>query len=514
MVGQRPKMLRPMQYLKGPGFEDFVVLVMAVLAVTFFFSDSIHWIFALALALPLFFGTLPKLRLIAEMNRRMADKRKHQPQKESQFTAASKRIRDGTLRRLQGMGLAPLNLNIPNFRLTRTKSPRSACAAPPRSTCSISEPSSPRSVTGGEAKPPRSPIMSPEALSRRLNERLHFNGNKHEFFSRTKFAGCLREDECDELFKLFEWVQCSEGDTLFNTGDSSESGLYMLVEGRLGVYMKDDLNAAKDFLSYHMLPGDSIGDTQLLAREDTSRLCSVRAEEGSVVMQLTRARFRSFCTRHPDGLLLFLRFVLGRLHRVSHFVLAEFLSLPHLQDGQPDCLLLPPDSKLPELFAGSLSSCVSELGEEEELYSACPKHLFVLLQGSVRITSKGKPNDSCREMKSPCVIGARAFWTAVEPDEEARAGKGARVAKLDLDAMLELAGEAPEDTVHLVLVTSDVLLPVIHQFISLGLSRHWVSAGERVFEEGDEADGLYLLITGRVRLWQASNNVTDRKSVV
>eukprot|EP00961_Rhodomonas_salina_P122606 1651453-Rhodomonas_salina.2 len=102
MVGQRPKMLRPMQYLKGPGFEDFVVLVMAVLAVTFFFSDSIHWIFALALALPLFFGTLPKLRLIAEMNRRMADKRKHQPQKESQFTAASKRIRDGTLRRLQG----------------------------------------------------------------------------------------------------------------------------------------------------------------------------------------------------------------------------------------------------------------------------------------------------------------------------------------------------------------------------------------------------------------------------
>ena len=36
--------------------------------------------------------------------------------------------------------------------------------------------------------------MSPTSIGLRVIERLHFNGNKYEFFARTKFAGCLREE--------------------------------------------------------------------------------------------------------------------------------------------------------------------------------------------------------------------------------------------------------------------------------------------------------------------------------
>ena len=102
--------LHKMQYLKGPGFEDFLVVLMAVIAAGAWWSRSIHWGYALLLALPLIFGTLPKLRLIAEMNRRMADRRKHLPKKESRFTVASKRIRDagsGAFRRMQGQPALP-----------------------------------------------------------------------------------------------------------------------------------------------------------------------------------------------------------------------------------------------------------------------------------------------------------------------------------------------------------------------------------------------------------------------
>eukprot|EP00961_Rhodomonas_salina_P122605 1651453-Rhodomonas_salina.1 len=203
------------------------------------------------------------------------------------------------------MGLAPLNLNIPNFRLTRTKSPRSACAAPPRSVCSpartapsfscrffsvgnlsvsrlcrvalssslltpavaawsdllhlravlatlgdrrrgqtATQPhhevaSSPCSLLifehpGGAVAaveravalqrqqarvllphkvrrlPPRGPLSPPPFLLPPRLFRLPSGALRGSVFGGN-------QDECDELFKLFEWVQCSEGDTLFNT---------------------------------------------------------------------------------------------------------------------------------------------------------------------------------------------------------------------------------------------------------------------------------------------------------
>ncbi len=37
-------------------------------------------------------------------------------------------------------------------------------------------------------------VYSPTSTELRALERLHFQGNKYEFFARTKFAGCLRED--------------------------------------------------------------------------------------------------------------------------------------------------------------------------------------------------------------------------------------------------------------------------------------------------------------------------------
>ena len=112
--------------------------------------------------------------------------------------------------------------------------------------CTFQEPSSPS-------------IMSPvsaESFHSRLLARLHFHGNKHEFFAKTKFAGCLREAEHDELFKSCSWrtlvagalerdlltfkrhilTLSSAGETVFRQGDSTASGLIMVVEGALGVY--------------------------------------------------------------------------------------------------------------------------------------------------------------------------------------------------------------------------------------------------------------------------------------
>ena len=51
------------------------------------------------------------------------------------------------------------------------------------------------------------------------------------------------------------------------------------------------------------------------------------------------------------------------------------------------------------------------------------------------------------------------------------------------------------------LLAAQSLFPSIKQFIDLGLKRQWMNVGEAVFKEGDAVDdGLYVLITGRIKL--------------
>ena len=180
---------------------------------------------------------------------------------------------------------------------------------------------------------PSSPIdlsqVSPKGFKRRLWERLHFHGNKHEWFSRTKFAGCLREEELDALFEACTWRSVAPGEAIFLKGDSTASGLVMVVDGTLGVYgVMDDAargdaqrnslprpssgewiaavagegeagtvaagrpGDATELLHYELIPGESIGDIDLLYARH-SRSFTVRASTPSTVLQLSQASTRT-----------------------------------------------------------------------------------------------------------------------------------------------------------------------------------------------------------------------------
>ena len=183
---------------------------------------------------------------------------------------------------------------------------------------------------------PSSPIdlsqVSPKGFKRRLWERLHFHGNKHEWFSRTKFAGCLREEELDALFEACTWRSVAPGEAIFLKGDSTASGLVMVVDGTLGVYgVMDDAargdaqrkslprrssgqwmaavdgegeagavesgqpgrpGEARELLHYELIPGESIGDIDLLYARH-SRSFTVRASTPSTVLQLSQASTRT-----------------------------------------------------------------------------------------------------------------------------------------------------------------------------------------------------------------------------
>lgn len=188
----------------------------------------------------------------------------------------------------------------------------------------------PKFILSGAESEPSSPIdlsqVSPKGFKRRLWERLHFQGNKHEWFSRTKFAGCLREEELDALFEACTWRSVSAGEAIFLKGDSTASGLVMVVDGTLGVYgVMDDAargdaqrkslprpssgsavdgegeagavesgqpGEARELLHYELIPGESIGDIDLLYARH-SRSFTVRASTPSTVLQLSQASTRT-----------------------------------------------------------------------------------------------------------------------------------------------------------------------------------------------------------------------------
>ena len=99
-----------------------------------------------------------------------------------------------------------------------------------------------------------------------------------------------------------------------------------------------------------------------------------------------------------------------------------------------------------------------------------------------------------------CILGARAFFSTQLHSQDVCAVTLCRGARLSLNSLLDLGQTDPDAFISLISAAANILVPVIAKFITLGLSRHWIKAGEDVFVEGGDADGVYVVITGRVKL--------------
>lgn len=77
--------------------------------------------------------------------------------------------------------------------------------------------------------------------------------------------------------------------------------------------------------------GESIGEADVVCESLGRRSSWLRAEEASVVLQLSRSEFRAFCLLCPRALLRFLRFRLASLHRAAASALTHLFSHSHSQ---------------------------------------------------------------------------------------------------------------------------------------------------------------------------------------
>jgi len=271
-----------------------------------------------------------------------------------------------------------------------------------------------------------------------------------------------------------------------------------------------------------------VGDVDVM--DAARRSVSAIAQAGGCrLVVVSRALFLAFVRAHPKSLHTYLTQAIARLWRVAHFVLADYLGLPRAAqerlplgpavnavnaaalggtDASPAC-----EWDLKELSVGVHAQALAQaarkvsLAPGQLLYAerAPGDALFLLVQGSTRADAVPWPAGtgvSPPPLPPPALLGAAAFLSRTPRRETVRADQATGATLLafgpeELDALL---AASPQAFVALLLAAAGALAPVIRRFISLGLNRVWLAAGDAAFTRAAPASSLYILISGRVRL--------------
>ncbi|KAL6769235.1 hypothetical protein ACKKBG_A18025 [Auxenochlorella protothecoides x Auxenochlorella symbiontica] len=182
----------------------------------------------------------------------------------------------------------------------------------------------------GEEHSPTSPLAGPDSSDSGSG----VIDDLPNFFESTKFFSCLEAEDVRGLYAGTGRVTLGPHEPLFNAGDPSESGIFIVVEGRLGTYLPapeprgGGADPSTDRLLVNVLVyGESVGDLDVL--DGAPRAASAAAlAEGCTLVQVPRDLFLNFILARPATLLVYLQKAMARLWRVSHFVLSDFLQLP------------------------------------------------------------------------------------------------------------------------------------------------------------------------------------------
>eukprot|EP00898_Chlorokybus_atmophyticus_P004975 jgi/Chlat1/5479/Chrsp36S05433 len=104
------------------------------------------------------------------------------------------------------------------------------------------------------------------------------------------------------------------------------------------------------------------------------------------------------------------------------------------------------------------------------------------------------------EVSTIAIIGAASFLTSTKRRETVRAAEACQLAIFSHEDLERLQERAPQLFLQIMLLAARSLAALIRRFITLGLNRVWHHSGETVYEKGQPATSLFILISGRVHL--------------
>ena len=308
--------------------------------------------------------------------------------------------------------------------------------------------------------------------------------------------------------------------------------------------------------------GESVGDVDVLDSARRSVSC-VAMKNGAKLVRIRQDVLFAFIRKYPRTIQVYLEQAIARLWRVARFTLRDFLELPrdegcaeHLSPGAEDCLVLKPkptmraqtshekffeqnpDASSNSLNDSTIANSAKETPEdanptnkllvhyqdELEKYAGGRKTLlanevfitqrdsqtnayFILLSGTMRRDAVPWPEGDGvvgPELKAPRLVGAAHAMTGARFDETVRCSTDCEILLITPTVLHTLCVHAPDAFIALQLAASCSLNRVIRAFIAAGLNRQWLSAGDQAFRSGADATSMYLVISGRVSIYNVA----------
>jgi len=121
--------------------------------------------------------------------------------------------------------------------------------------------------------------------------------------------------------------------------------------------------------------------------------------------------------------------------------------------------------------------------------------------GSRQDTRQDATEDACSSSSSDAASSSASFDSPSAKAFSSRDSPPAiRVLAIGATELAALRLRAPEAYVAVLLASTCSLSRLLRQFISLGLNRVWLRAGESAYVAGEQATSMFVLISGRVRL--------------
>eukprot|EP00164_Ancoracysta_twista_P002163 GFYU01002855.1.p1 GENE.GFYU01002855.1~~GFYU01002855.1.p1 ORF type:complete len:1004 (+),score=206.65 GFYU01002855.1:122-3133(+) len=363
-----------------------------------------------------------------------------------------------------------------------------------------------------------------EELRRRYEQKLQVLASLHpqesegpiegfsvDFFAQTRMMNCLAEPETKVLFEALEFIDLQPGDVLFEGDDEcSVPALYVVVSGTMGIFKcKSDMAEDEERQPlYRVKSRETVGDFDIFDVEGLPRRIDCRAIAPTIVAKLKRDTVLDFLAEHPHVLLVYTRQVLGRMWRVFTYTLWDFLEIKPVHS--PDAYVPGKADMIVDYFQQNPdvgTRVVVRKGEYLYEVDEGSDHCWIILSGQLNMKPRGSSVGCVYDMGA--VIGGLGFINNIYRRNDVTAMNRVELVQLDNAAFDNLQYDAPEVLTELCMSILQLMLPDLNLARRHGLLRLQRNAGERLFSSGENADSMFLIISGRIRLLLADGCPSD-----
>jgi lysophospholipid hydrolase len=344
------------------------------------------------------------------------------------------------------------------------------------------------------------------------------------YLASTKFVDCFDTEQFESLYAHVDWHMLHTNTVVFSAGDPSDSGMFIVVEGTVGVFTSthDNLVQLSEFTR-----GDSFGESGLYS-QDARTFTAITTSDAKLIC-VSRQLFEKILVDRPIVAVSLAKITIARHYRMADFVLHKVLCIASdvEQDVRNSGLLnyFDPPEEAMNAIASVDNVITVTCGNPLFSRGQMADRMYFVLSGKLCAfdddstpSTLGTAGDRVHEWTDErgavtieygpgSIIGGPALLSNTTYAHTIVALHESRVAWITLS---DFENHPTEHTLPITYAIVNVLRQPIEVFFSLGLQREWKPAGTFLYRADSPVNEVYVIVSGRVRTFQRLPDGTIR----